>query len=175
MTAPTLAGLFLQFCIFSLMAVGGVNALLPEIFRQIVGVDHWVSASDFATLFAIAQAAPGPNMLIVALIGWKALGIPGALASMAGMDAPSSLIAYGVGKLWYRFRTSPWRRAIEIGMAPITVGLVLGSGCLLLSKTATDWHLLTVGLVTAGASYFLRHNPLWWLAIAALLGAVGWI
>lgn len=175
MIAPAFSTLFLRFCLFSLMAVGGANALLPEIFRQTVMVDHWISGNEFATFYAIAQAAPGPNVLIVALIGWKVLGIPGALVSLVGMVVPSSLIAFHVGKLWYRFRSSPWRQAIERGLAPITVGLVLGSGCLLLSKAATNWHLLALGLATTVAAFSLRHNPLWWLALAAILGALGWV
>lgn len=173
MNIPSLSELYLQFCLFSLMAVGGANALLPEIFRQVVEVDKWLGGAEFATFYAIAQAAPGPNVLIVALIGWKLLGVPGALASLIGMVTPSSIIAFGVGKLWYRFRGSPWRKAIERGLAPITVGLVLGSGCLLLTTAATGWGLYAVAGATTVASYFLRHNPLWWLAIAAILGALG--
>lgn len=173
MTGPSLSELFFRFCLFSLMAVGGANALLPEIFRQVVEVDQWLMSAEFATFYAIAQAAPGPNVLIVALIGWKLLGIPGALACMVGMVTPSSIIAFGVGKLWYRFRTSLWRKAVELGLAPITVGLVLGSGCLLLTTAATNWRLYAVAGATTVAAYFLRHNPLWWLAIAAMLGALG--
>jgi chromate transporter len=173
MTTPRLPGLFLRFCLFSIMAVGGANALLPEIYRHAVVMDHWITSAEFATLFAISQAAPGPNVLIVALIGWKLQGLPGALACLVGMVLPSSLLAFGVGKLWYRFRESSWRKALERGLAPISVGLILGSGSLLLTKTATHASLWAVGLATAVAAYKLKPNPLWWLALAALLGAVG--
>ncbi len=173
MIAPSLSDLFLRFCLFSLMAVGGANAILPEMFRQVVEMDKWLGGAEFATLYAIAQAAPGPNVLIVALIGWKVLGVPGALLSLVGMVTPSSFIAFGAGKLWYRFRGSPWRKLIERGLAPITVGLVLGSCSILLVTIATHWTLYGVAGAVAVASYYLRHNPLWWLAIAAVLGAVG--
>lgn len=172
---PSISELFWRFCFFSLMAVGGANALLPEIFRHVVILDKWLLSAEFATFYAIAQAAPGPNVLIVALIGWKLQGLPGALACMIGMVLPSSLIAFGVGKLWYRFRDSPWRKMIERGLAPITIGLVLGSGCLLLNTAASSWKLYLIGIATAIASYFFRHNPLWWLAIAAVCGVMGWV
>lgn len=175
MSTPSLGDLFLRFCLFSLMAVGGANALLPEIHRQVVEVGGWMSSLEFASLYAIAQAAPGPNVLVVSLIGWKVAGIPGALVCTLGMCAPSSALAYGVGHLWYRFSHSPWRKAVERGLAPITIGLVLGSGCLLVSTTGQDWQLYAVAIATAIAAYFSRANPLFWLAGAAALGGFGWL
>jgi chromate transporter len=170
---PTLTGLFLRFCLFSLMAVGGATALIPEMHRQVVDLQGWMSNGDFAALFAIAQAAPGPNVIFVSLIGWKLAGIPGALVCTLGMCGPSALLAFTVGRLWDRFGHSRWRLAIERGLAPITIGLVLGSGCLLVQATGTRWPLLAVAALSAVLSYRSRKNPLWWLAGAALLGGVG--
>jgi chromate transporter len=173
MSQPTLTGLFLRFSLFSLMAVGGATAMIPEIHRQVVDLQGWLSNGDFAALFAIAQAAPGPNVIFVSLIGWKLAGIPGALVCTLGMCTPSALLAFGVGRLWDRFAHSPWRQAIERGLAPITIGLVLGSGCLLVKATGTRWPLLAVAALSAMLSYRSRQNPLWWLAGAALLGGAG--
>lgn len=175
MSVPTLAELAQSFLQFSLLAVGGANALLPEMYRQVVENQRWLSSSEFATLYAITQAAPGPNVLLVALIGWKMQGVAGALVSLFSMITPSSLIVFGVGKLWFRFRHSPWRKVVERALAPITIGLILGSGCLLMNTTATSLSLYGVALATTAAGYFLRHNPLWWVALAALLGALGWV
>jgi chromate transporter len=141
--------------------------------RQVVDLHGWMSSADFATLFAIAQAAPGPNVLFVSLIGWKLAGIPGALVCTLGMCLPSALLAFAVGKLWDRFRDSLLRQAIERGLAPITIGLVLGSGCLLVQATGTRESLLVVASLSAVLSFRSKLNPLWWLAGAALLGGVG--
>jgi chromate transporter len=173
MNQPTLTGLFLRFCLFSLMAVGGATALIPEMHRQVVDLNGWMNNADFAALFAIAQAAPGPNVIFVSLIGWKLAGIPGALVCTLGMCVPSALLAFGVGRLWDRFGHSPWRQAIERGLAPITIGLVLGSGCLLVKATGTRWPLLAIAALSAALSYRSQKNPLWWLAGAALLGGAG--
>jgi chromate transporter len=173
MNQPSLSGLLLRFSLFSLMAVGGATALIPEMHRQVVELHGWMNNADFAALFAIAQAAPGPNVIFVSLIGWKLAGIPGAFICTLGMCAPSALLAYQVGRLWDRCRHSPWRQAIERGLAPITIGLVLGSGCLLVQATGTRWPLLVIAALSAGLSGFSRQNPLWWLAGAALLGGAG--
>ena len=175
MTTPTTQELFLKFCLLSLMAVGGASAVLPEMHRQIVEVSGWISSAEFAALYAITQAAPGPNVLIVSLIGWKLAGIKGALACTIGMCGPTSLLAYGVGKLWYRFSHSPWRKAIERGLAPITIGLVLGSACLLVEATGSSWQLYALAIASAGAAYWSKLNPLWWLAMGGLLGGPGWL
>jgi chromate transporter len=89
------------------------------------------------------------------------------------MCIPAALLAFAVGRLWDRFRHSPWRQAIKRGLAPITIGLVLGSGCLLVQATGTHWPLLAVAALSAALSYRSRKNPLWWLAGAALLGGAG--
>jgi chromate transporter len=172
-SAPTLPGLFLRFSLFSLMAVGGATALIPEMHRQVVDLHGWMSGAEFASLFAIAQAAPGPNVIFVSLIGWKLAGLPGALVCTLGMCLPAALLAFTVGRLWDRFQHSPWRLAIERGLAPITIGLVLGSGALLIRATGTRWQLVLVAGISAALSYRSRRNPLLWLAGAALLGGLG--
>lgn len=172
--SPSLGQLFLSFCLLSLMAVGGANALVPEMHRQAVEVQRWMSGAEFAALFAIAQAAPGPNVLIVTLVGWKVAGLPGALVCTLAMCGPSSLLTFGVAKLWQRCRASPWRRAIQRGLAPITIGLVLGSGYLL--TRAADHNLLAYVLsgATAAAVLCSRLNPLWLLASGGVLGLLGY-
>ncbi|MDB5800347.1 MAG: chromate transporter [Rhodocyclales bacterium] len=173
MTPPSVVELFFRFCLLSLMAVGGASATLPELHRQIVETHGWISSAEFASLYAITQAAPGPNVLIVSLIGWKLAGLGGALVCTIGMCGPSSLLAFGVGKLWDRFSHSDWRKAIERGLTPITIGLVLGSGCLLVRTTGDSWQVYAFAACGAALSYYSDKNPLWWLAAAALLGGLG--
>src|SRR3982751_5806948 len=93
MISPVLAEVAVQFLTLSLLSIGGANAIIPEIQRRAVDVEHWMTNADFAQLFALSQAAPGPNVLIVSLIGWKAAGVLGGIVAMAAMCAPSSIVA----------------------------------------------------------------------------------
>ncbi len=121
----------LQFLLLSLLAVGGVNAVTPEIHRQVVEVRHWMTGREFAELFAVAQATPGPNMLLSTVIGWRVGGVLGAVVATVCMCGPSSLIVYGVSRVWDRFKGRPWRTVIQAGMAPVVCGLIGSSGYLL--------------------------------------------
>lgn len=169
----TLAALATQFGILSLLAFGGANAVIPEIHRQSVAVHHWMTDKDFAALFAIAQAAPGPNFLISTLVGWKAAGVAGALVATAAMCAPSCLLTFWAVKAWDRYRETPWRAAIAAGVAPVTVGLIFSSAYVLVRAADQGWRLAIVTAASAGVAYFTRLNPLWCLAAAAALGLTG--
>lgn len=169
----TLGALATQFAILSLMAFGGANAVIPEIHRQAVQVNHWMTDKEFAALFAIAQAAPGPNFLVSTLVGWKAAGLAGALVATAAMCAPSCLLTYGLVKVWDRYRETRWRSAVAAGLAPVTVGLIVSSAYVLVRAADRDWRLGLATAVTASVAYFTRFNPLWCLAAAAALGAAG--
>jgi chromate transporter len=172
-SAASLAALALQFGGLSLVAFGGANAVLPEIHRQAVEVRHWMTDEDFAALFALAQAAPGPNFLVSTLVGWKVAGFPGALVATAAMCAPSCLLTYWVAGLWDRYRDAGWRIAIGAGLAPVTVGFVAASAFLLVRAADRGWALALVTLASAAFALASRRNPLWCLAAAALVGASG--
>ena len=100
----TLLALAFIFTELSLMAFGGGYAVLPEIQRRVVDVQHWVTAEEFSALFALAQAAPGPNMMIVPLIGWHVAGLPGLAVASIAKFLPSSLITCLTVSVWDRFR-----------------------------------------------------------------------
>ncbi|HZK99953.1 MAG TPA: chromate transporter [Caulobacteraceae bacterium] len=168
-----LAALAVQFAILSLLAFGGANAVVPEMHRQAVEVHRWMSDADFAALFALAQAAPGPNFMIATLVGWKAAGLPGALIATAAMCAPSCLLTYWVVKIWDRHHQARWRMALGAGLAPVTVGLICASAWLLARGADRAWPMAMVTAATAAVAIFTRLNPLWCLAAAAALGASG--
>ncbi|MBC9180100.1 chromate transporter [Pseudoroseomonas ludipueritiae] len=172
----TLIALALIFAELSLLAFGGGNTILPEMQRRVVEVHHWMSAQEFSALFALAQAAPGPNMMVVPLIGWHVAGWSGLLVSSLAKFGPSSLLTGVVLGLWRRFRDRPWRRVVQTGLVPMTVGLVAASAALIGAATSTDAGLAAVTLVTAAASVLWKKlHPLWLLAggaVAGLLGAV---
>lgn len=164
-----------HFLMLSLLAIGGANAVVPDMHRLVVEANHWMTSTEFTQLFAIAQAAPGPNVLVVSLIGWKVAGVTGALATTAAMCGPSSVLAYWVAGLWRRFRLSPWCTAIRNGLAPITVGLVLASGYLLARAADPNWAAGAVTVVTVVLALKTRWNPLWLLMGGAVAGLLGWV
>src|SRR5262249_5609126 len=102
-------------------------SVLPDIQRQAVDIHHWLSARDFVDFFAISRAAPGPGSMLVTLIGWRVDGWLGALAATAALMVPSSILAYGVARMWNRYRGRDWHTALERGLAPIGTGLILSA------------------------------------------------
>ena len=169
--SPVLA-LGLLFVQLSLLAFGGANSILPDLQRQIVG-QGWMSGHEFAALFALAQAAPGPNMMVVSLIGWRVAGLPGALVSTVAIAGPSSVLTYLTAGAWFRLKDRPWRRAIQAGLLPVTVGLVMASAALITKSTTIDWRSGAITAVVAGLIYFTKYHPLFILAGSAVIGALG--
>ena len=163
----------LRFTILSLVAVGGVTSVLPEVHRVAVDVHHWVTDAEFTQMFVIARAAPGPNVLLVTLIGWQVAGLPGALVATAAVCLPSCTLSYFVAHAWKRFRGARWREAVEAGLAPITVGLVLATGWLVARGAPVGWIAYAITAVTTALVLFTRVNPLWLFLAAGLLGLLG--
>jgi chromate transporter len=164
-----------QFSLLSFLAIGGVNALIPEIHRRVVEMEHWMTDADFAQAFAIAQAAPGPNMLIVSVIGWKVSGLLGALVATAAICVPSSALTFAVAHIWDRFREAPLRAAIQHGLAPVTVGLVLASGYILARTVDQTWVAFAITVATMAVTLATRLHPLLLLAAGAALGIAGFV
>jgi chromate transporter len=164
-----------NFAGLSFFAVGGINALLPEIHRVVVDNHAWMTSARFAELFAIANAAPGPNFTVVTLIGWQTAGISGALVSTFATVLPTSILTYAVGSLWTRFGTSRWRPALQGGLVPVTIGLVAASALLLARTVDTSIPALAITLLSAVCLYATRLNPLVFLGAGAALGLLGFI
>jgi chromate transporter len=173
MIPPLLFEIGLQFFVLSLLSIGGANAVLPEIQRRVVETQHWMSDADFAQLFALSQAAPGPNVLIVSLVGWKIAGVLGGVVAMLAMSGPSSVLTYAVAHAWERWRDAPWRLAIQVALAPVTVGLILASGYVLTRAADHTWSTYAITGVTLLLSLTTRLHPLWMLGVAAGLGMLG--
>jgi len=169
----TLTALAINFLVLSLLAFGGANAVIPEIQRQAVEVHHWMSGAQFATLFAIAQAAPGPNVMVVTLVGWQVAGVLGAVVATAAMMGPSWVLTFAVFRAWDKFKYQPWCMAIQNGLAPVTVGLVASSAFLLARDADRDVVAFALTAATAAIAYWTRLNPLWVFAAAAIVGVAG--
>jgi chromate transporter len=169
----TLLTLAVHFAILSLFAMGGANAAVPEMHRLAVDVMHWMSDRQFADMFALAQVAPGPNVIVVTLIGYHVAGLAGAAVTTAAMCGPSCVFAFYMGRVWERFKEAPWRVAIQAGLVPISVGLVGASAVILTRAADQNWITLLVTAAAACFAYVTRWNPLWMFAAAALLGVAG--
>jgi chromate transporter len=168
-----LAELALQFGIISVVAIGGGNAVLPEMHRMVVETHGWMSSATFAHLYALAQAAPGPNIMVVTLIGWYVAGIPGALVSTAALTIPAAVIAFGASRARSRWGELAWYKTFERAVAPLTVGLVLASAGLLTMSTASGPVSLGITAAVAAFVLFAKTNPLIPLAAAAVAGVLG--
>jgi chromate transporter len=171
--SSTLAALAVLFAQLSLVAFGGGNTVLPEMHRQVVEVHHWTTNAEFAALFALAQAAPGPNMMIVTLIGWHVAGWAGMLVTTVAMFGPSSIVTAVALRLWRRFKDQSWRRAIQTGLVPISVGLVAASAALIVQASDQEWVLAALTAAVALAAIKTRFHPLWLLAAGAVAGWSG--
>ena len=166
--------LFLEFVLLSFVAFGGATALLPEMHRVVVESHHWLDDTTFTHLYAIAQAAPGPNVLVVTLIGWEIAGLGGALAATLAMCLPMSVLIYLLIDRWEGFAGKRWQKAISLGVAPLAVGLIFSGATLI----ATSAGLSPVGWILVAAVVFanLRFrelHPLWLIAAGAILGISG--
>ncbi|MGE3909017.1 MAG: chromate transporter [Chloroflexota bacterium] len=163
--------LFVSFARLSLVSIGGIQAVISEVYREVVQVRGWMTASQMADLVALAQAAPGPNGLVVALIGWRVAGVPGFLVSVVAVAFPPAVLAFTFSRVRRRLATARWLRAAQSGLVPVVIGLMLAGG--LVSARAADDTWVKVGLTVAVALFVWRTpwNPLWWLAIGAIIGA----
>jgi chromate transporter len=167
--------LFVQFALMSLLAFGGANAVVPEIHRQAIEMNGWMIERQFADMVAISQAAPGPNVMIVTLVGFHVAGFWGALVATFAMCGPTAILAAFVERGWARFRDKPWRAAIQAGLVPISVGLVGASAVVITDVAVHNWGAIAIAAVTAGVTYFTRWSPLWMISAAALAGYLGWV
>src|SRR2546427_11378681 len=127
--------------------------------RYIVDVKGWTSATDFMRLFAVAQAAPGPNVLITSLIGYRVADVAGSLVALFALCLPAGVLAWVVSALWERFRDSPWRGAIQRALAPLVVGLTFAAGYAIATPHAPDSRLWLIALPPGAAMAGTRLNP----------------
>jgi chromate transporter len=165
----------LELAAISLLSIGGVQAILPEIQRKLVEVNGWMSASTFADLYALGTAAPGPNAVVGTLLGFHLGGLWGAFLFTCAMTLPTSLFAYFMAQVWERFRAASWRQVIADALAPITVGLMLAAGYLLTQAADHDWKQYGLSALAVLLLLRTRINPVWMILAGALLGLTGWV
>lgn len=173
--------LFVQYLLLSLLSIGGAISTAPEMHRFLVDQQRWLTDAQFNASIAIAQAAPGPNVLFVALMGWNVgingggipTGLIGTLVAMTGILLPSTTLTYMASQWGHRNRELLAVRAFKQGMAPIVIALMLATGWILASannRSAADWPFWLLTLASTLIVWKTRIHLLWLLAAGAALG-----
>ena len=171
----TALGLFWHFLLLGCLAVGGVSTVMPDMHRYVVEELGLVSAREFADLYALAQAAPGPNALWVTVLGLHAAGWLGAIATTLGVLVPATAFSLVASVLHAKHADSPVVLAIRRGLAPVALGFMLASCWLLLTAVGHDWRSYGLALVALGVTLRTDLNPLWLLAAGGVLGVAGFV
>jgi chromate transporter len=176
LSAADLLQMFLHFMLMSLLSVGGAITTAPDIHRYLVHEHHWLTDAQFTDSVALAQAAPGPNLLFIAVLGWNVAGPLGVVAAMSGILLPSSTIAWAATR-WGRQRPDhPAVRIFTNGLTPLTVGLLLSTGWVLSQPVLSHGQaggVVLVGL-TVGVMLRTKISPMWLIGFGAAVGALGW-
>ena len=161
--------LFMTFGLLSLLAVGGGTAVLPEmqiILKEQFQVDHM----KFVEVYSIGQLAPGPNMMMVIIFGFQLAGLAGALTVLLSFFLPSSILCLTVGRIWVRIGESPWRRAVQNALEPISIGLMC-SGVYSVAKAAINGPIsIALALTVLAALLFSRANPVFLILGSGFVG-----
>jgi chromate transporter len=172
--------LFGHFLLMSLMSVGGAISTSSEMHRFLVEQNAWLTQAQFNNAIALAQSAPGPNVLFVALMGWQVglnagstgAALFGVLVTMVGILAPSTVLTYTAARWAHRNRTLPAVRAFKAGMAPVVIALLLSTAWILAAGTG-GWRLWLLAVAAGLLTWRTRLHLLWLLAAGAVLGASG--
>jgi chromate transporter len=176
LSANDLLGLLGHFMLLSLIAVGGAITAASDMHRYLVDQHGWITDAEFSTSVAIAQAAPGPNVLFVAVLGWNVAGPLGLLATLFGTLAPSTLLTLGATRWAAQRRESRGVRAFMTGMAPLTVGLMLATGWVLaepyVRAPGWRWPALALIAVTLAVMVKTKLSPMWLVGLGAVVGAL---
>ena len=167
------------FAATALVSVGGIASMIPEIHRQAVEVNGWMSNEDFASSFALSQIAPGPNILLMSLVGWKVAGLGGLVVATLATVVPTSLVALAASRMETRLSGAGWYKTLRKAAPPVVVGLILASGLVTGRVAIGGIFGIALAVFVAVAINVAKINPLIPLTIAILAGIVagraGWM
>jgi chromate transporter len=163
-----------HIALLAIISFGGVPGVLPDLHDFVVTANAWLTDREFADCFAIVQALPGPNMiLMMSFIGWKVAGLPAAIFSALVTFVPSCAVAYIAFRFWDQFRDTSWQRRVRRGLAPVTIGLIIAGGFVMARTGDAGRSSLAVTAAAAGLTLLPRINPLWLVCAGAVLGGLG--
>ncbi len=166
--------LTVRLALLSSISFGGFPTVLPDVRTFVVATHGWVTDQEFTNFFALAQAIPGPNMiLMMSFVGWQVWGLPGAIASAFATFGPPCTMYFASYRLWDRFREARWQPIVRNGLVPVSIGLVIASGTVMVGASYTGWASLSVSVAAIVLMLSTRINPLWMLLAGGILGGVG--
>ena len=166
--------LAMHLALLSSISFGGFPSVLPDLRNFVVAGNGWVTDQEFTNFFALAQAVPGPNMiLLMSFIGWKVGGVPGAIVSAVATFGPACAMYFAAHQLWDRFRDAAWQKIVRRGLAPLTIGLVIAGGTVMARSGDAGWRGVALTIAAAGVMIRVRINPLWVLAGGGAFGGLG--
>ena len=165
--------IFLKFLLLSLLATGGALSLAPAMHKFLVVEKGLVTDAQFIGSIALAQSAPGPNVLFVTVLGWQAAGFWGAAAMTIGCLIPSAVLAIYAGRTIVSNPHSIWMRGLREGLAPVAIGLIFATAIVLLRPWITEWRVWVLTLASIAVAYFSRLAPIYLIATGAAIGAFG--
>lgn len=157
------------FAPLSLLAFGGWASVLAPMHHQLVDVLAWMNQREFIDIFAITRAAPGPGAMIVTLVGWKMAGWAGAIVASLAIFIPSSVLCFMAGKVWNRYRGATWHTALEVGLTPVGVGLLMAGSVSVMFATDSGVIGWGTAALAAGVLAWRSIHPLIILAIGGLI------
>jgi chromate transporter len=165
-----LVDMALLYVTLSFLCIGGTIPLIPDMHRFFVDSRGLMTTSEFAGYIALAQAAPGPNILYVALFGYHVAGLAGALTTLGAISLGPFILVIITTKFFTRLQSNPWREIVLRGLAPVTVGLML-AGCVLLTKGFVHYRMWIIAAVSLAAFFALpKLHPLWLIAAGGGVG-----
>ena len=171
MSGHDLLALFAHFLSLSIFATGGAMALASDMHRYVVDDHHYISHTQFVNSIALAQAAPGPNILFVTVMGWQIAGLPGALATTLGLSMPALIFPVLMSRASRMAQFDRFIQALQRGLGPVALGL-MASTCYLLARQAPGgWKGAAIIGVTLGVLAFTRVPPVILILIAGAVGA----
>jgi chromate transporter len=174
LSAAEWLGFFGHFMMLSMLAIGGAIATAPEMHRYVVVQHAWLSDAQFTSCIALAQAAPGPNVMFVPVIGYNVAGLPGMAAALIGTLLPSTTLALYATRWGGARRESRGVRAFVAGMAPITLGLLLSTGWILTEPSRHSVGAMALVVLTVAVMWRTKLSPIWLIGVGAIVGGFGW-
>jgi chromate transporter len=165
-----------HLALLSSISFGGFASVLPDVRTFVVSAHGWMTDREFADFFALSQATPGPNMiLMMSFVGWKVWGIPGAIASAIATFGPPCVMYFVAYRTWDRFMGSPWQHIVRVRLAPVIIGLVIAGGVVMARAADSGWQTAAITITTTLLALQTRLNPMLMLLAGGTLGGLGLI
>jgi chromate transporter len=165
-----------NFAKVSLVSVGGISVMIPEVHRQVVEMNNWISNDQFASAFALSQVAPGPNILLMTLVGWRVAGWAGMLVATVATILPTTVLSVMANRLESQLIHARWYWVTRKSLPPLIVGLIFSSGIVTAKATGLDALGLLIVACVAAHFYLYKSNPLISIMVSIVVGVIaGWL